>query len=136
MEVSVRPLAEPDLEEADRTYRLAFGTFFGLPNPRAFGGDSDGVRGRWLADPAATLGAYSANRLVGSNFAANWGSAAYFGPLTVHPDFWNQGVAKKLIGPTLTFSTVGELSIKVYIPFPIAQGTWDSTKHLAFGPGF
>jgi RimJ/RimL family protein N-acetyltransferase len=27
----------------------------------------------------------------------NWGSFGFFGPLSVHPDFWNQGVAKELI---------------------------------------
>jgi hypothetical protein len=39
MEIEVRPLREPDLDDADRIFRLAFGTFIGLPDPLAFGGD-------------------------------------------------------------------------------------------------
>ncbi|MBV8588321.1 MAG: GNAT family N-acetyltransferase [Verrucomicrobia bacterium] len=101
MDISVRQLRESDLDEADRIFRLAFGTFIGLPNPSDFAGDADFVRSRWTTDPSASFGAYSDTRLLGSNFAANWGSVAIFGPLTVHPDFWNQGVAKKLLGRTL-----------------------------------
>jgi hypothetical protein len=36
--------------------------------------------------------------LVGSNFMANWGSVGVLGPLTVHPDLWNKGVAKIYYG--------------------------------------
>ena len=38
--------------------------------------------------------------LVGSNFVTHWGSVGYFGPLTVHPDFWDRGVAQKLLEPS------------------------------------
>jgi hypothetical protein len=31
--VYVRPLAEEDLDEADRICRVAFGTFLGVPEP-------------------------------------------------------------------------------------------------------
>jgi hypothetical protein len=37
-------------------------------------GDADLVKTRWLADPSAAFGAYSDGELIGSNFAANWGS--------------------------------------------------------------
>lgn len=36
-DVVVRPLEEDDLPEADRTMRLAFGTFLGLPDRRVRG---------------------------------------------------------------------------------------------------
>jgi hypothetical protein len=39
-DVVVRPLEEADLPEADRTMRLAFGTFLGLPDPSGFLGDA------------------------------------------------------------------------------------------------
>jgi hypothetical protein len=29
---------------------------------------------------------------------ANWGSVGVLGPLTVHPDLWNKGVAKIYYG--------------------------------------
>ncbi len=97
MNILVRPLREPDLPLADRIFRLAFGTFNGLPDPLRFGGDIDKIRTRWLADPGAAFGAEVGGGLVGSNFVTHWGSVGYFGPLTVHPDFWDRGVGQKLL---------------------------------------
>ena len=108
MDIRVRLLTEPDLPVADRIFRLAFGTFNGLPDPLQHGGDSDKIRTRWLADPGAAFGAEVDGELVGSNFVTHWGSVGYFGPLTVHPDFWDRGVAQKLLEPTLAlFETWG-----------------------------
>jgi GNAT superfamily N-acetyltransferase len=101
MNVLVKALPEMDLAEADRIFRIAFGTFLGLPNPIEFFGDADYVRTRWRADPSTAFGAYLGNELVGSNFATRWGSVAFFGPLTVRPDLWDQGIGKQLLGPTL-----------------------------------
>ena len=99
--IAIRPLREDDLGEADRIMRLAFGTFLGLPDPLAFMGDAGYVRTRWRADPAAALAAEAGGELVGSNFAANWGSFGFFGPLTVRPDLWDRGVARRLLEPTM-----------------------------------
>jgi GNAT superfamily N-acetyltransferase len=99
--IEIRALAERDLDEADRIFRLAFGTFLGMRDPSVFMGDADLVRTRWRADPSAALGAYADGALVGSNFAASWGSFAFFGPLTVRPELWNQGVARALLEPTM-----------------------------------
>ena len=44
MNVLVNPLPATDLTEADRIFRVAFGTFLGLPNPIEFFGDADYVR--------------------------------------------------------------------------------------------
>src|SRR5205823_12554357 len=92
--VAVRPLQEDDLAEADRVMRLAFGTFLGLPDPGAFAGDADYVRTRWRASPGACFAAEAGGELVGSNFATNWGSVGFFGPLTVRPDYWERGVGR------------------------------------------
>ncbi|MFZ5450087.1 MAG: GNAT family N-acetyltransferase [Thermodesulfobacteriota bacterium] len=97
----IRPLQETDLPLADRIFRLAFGTFNGLPNPLEFGGDLDKIRSRWLADPNAAFGAEVNGTLVGSNFVTRWGSVGYFGPLTVDPDYWDQGIGQKLLDPSL-----------------------------------
>lgn len=94
-EVIVRPLTESDLGAADRIFRTAFGTFIGLDPPEQFGGDSDYVRTRWKADPAAALGAGVGGQLVGSNFAARWGSVGSFGPLTVAPQNWDSAVGQR-----------------------------------------
>jgi GNAT superfamily N-acetyltransferase len=102
IKIKIRQLAESDLHAADRMFRLAFGTFFGLPDPMTFFGDTDYVKTRFFADPTSTLAAESANgELVGFNFVVNWGSVGYFGPLVVHPDYWDQGIAKQLLEPTI-----------------------------------
>ena len=99
--VTVRPLEEGDLDEADRIIRLAFGTFLGLPDPAAFMGDADYVRSRWAAEPGAALAAESDGRLVGSNFVTRWGSVGFFGPLTIDPAWWDRGVARALLAETM-----------------------------------
>jgi GNAT superfamily N-acetyltransferase len=101
MKVSMGLLEEKDLAAADRIFRLAFGTFTGHPQPEKFGGDIDKISTRWLADPAAAFGAKVDGELVASIFVTHWGSVGYFGPLTVRPDFWDMGIAQKLLEPTM-----------------------------------
>lgn len=100
-EITIRPLVESDLAAADSIVRLAFGTFLGIPDPLQFMGDADYARTRWKADPSAVLAAEQDGKLIGSNFATNWGSFGFFGPLTIHPDYWNRGVAQQLLAPTM-----------------------------------
>lgn len=100
-DVVVRPLTEDDLGEADRIFRVAFGTFVGLPEPERFAGDADYVRSRWRAGPAAALAAEVDGRLAGSNFAANWGSVGFFGPLTVAPEHWDRAIGQRLLDSTM-----------------------------------
>ena len=102
MNIEIRALDPQDLPEADHIFRLAFGTFLGLAEPLTFMGDADLVSTRWRAAPAASLGAYvDKTTLVGSNFMANWGSFGFFGPLTVLPALWDQGVAQRLLAATM-----------------------------------
>lgn len=100
-DILVRPLQESDLPAADQTMRMAFGTFIGLPDPATFMGDANYVKTRWLADPAAAFGAEVGAEFIGSNFAINWGSIGFFGPLTIRPDHWDQGVGKRLMEPIM-----------------------------------
>jgi len=97
--VVIRPLTEADLVDADRVFRVAFGTFLRAPDPRQFSGDAEFVRTRWHADNHAAFAAVREGRLVG--FLTNWGSVGFFGPLTVDPACWNQGIAKRLMEPTV-----------------------------------
>lgn len=101
MNIEIRPLQQSDLPEADRIFRLAFGTFLALPDPMQFAGDANYVGTRWRAAPQAALGAYAGDALVGSNFATRWGSFGFFGPLTVLPRYWGQGVAQQLLAATM-----------------------------------
>src|SRR6266536_1873139 len=122
--LSVHPLREEELPAADRIVRLAFGTFLGLPDPLTFMGDAAYVRPRWTADPEAALGAFVDGELVGSNFVANWGSVGFFGPLTVRPDLWNAGIARRLLEPTMAlFERWGTAHAGLFT-FP------HSTKHI------
>src|SRR5262245_18216176 len=101
IDIAVRRLQERDLTAADHIMRLAFGTFLGLPEPAAFMGDANYVRPRWFADPTAAFGAEVGGELIGSNFATNWGSVGFFGPLTIRPDLWDRGIGKRLMEPIM-----------------------------------
>ena len=101
MEFIVRSLRKEELQTADHIMRVAFGTFMGVPDPSSFGEGMDHVRTRWLANPNAAFGAETGGELVGSIFAAKWGSFGFFGPLTVRPDLWDRGIAKLLLEPTM-----------------------------------
>lgn len=101
MNIVVRAMRESDLGEADTVFRLAFGTFLGLQNPTEFAGDADYVRSRFAAFPDRAFVAERGGEVLGSIFAARWGSFAFLGPLTTRPDCWDQGVAKRLLEPVL-----------------------------------
>jgi len=118
-------LREPDLAEAARIVRRAFGTFLGAPDPETFWSDRDYVYGRWCAPHVAALGATLDGRLVGSNFATKWGSVGFFGPLSVRPDLQERGVARALLAATMQqFDAWGTRHVGL---FTFAQ----STKHVA-----
>ena len=44
---------------------------------------------------------YQVGRLAGSNFAANWGSVGFFGPLTVAPEYWDRAIGQRLLDATM-----------------------------------
>ena len=96
MKIAIRPLAEADIERAEHVCRLAFGTFFGLPDPLSFRGDGALVRPRFLTDPSGVLVAETEDGIVGSGLVTNWGSVGLLGPLTVHPDRWSAGIGRRL----------------------------------------
>jgi hypothetical protein len=99
--IQVRPLRANELGEADQVMRIAFGTFLGLPEPLSFMGDAAYVRPRWHQDPSAAFAAEVDGRLAGTNFAANWGSVGFFGPLSIRPDLWDRKIGQKLMEPVL-----------------------------------
>lgn len=135
-EVSISPLQENQLEEADRIMRLAFGTFLGLPDPMSFMGDAGYVRARWQADPSAALAAEADGELVGSNFATNWGSFGFFGPLTVRPDLWDRGVARRLLERTMAlFEQWGTRHAGLFT-FPQSPKHLGLYQSFGFWPGF
>lgn len=123
-DVLVRGMRETDLEEADRVFRTAFGSFFGLPEPMEFTGDAGYISSRFNAHPERAFVAERAGELVGSVFAARWGSFASLGPLTTRPDCWDQGIGKRLMEPVMDrFSAWGVTLAGLYT---VAQ----SAKHV------
>jgi GNAT superfamily N-acetyltransferase len=99
--IKVGPLKESELEEAGRIVQLAFGTFLGLPNPLDFMGDRNLMTPRWRSPHVKVIAARDGDRLIGSNVATRWGSFAFFGPLTVLPEYWDRGVAQRLLEATM-----------------------------------
>lgn len=123
MQIKIRTLQEVEIPEASRIFRLAFGTFIGLPNPLEFYSDADFIKHRWKTNPSAAFAAEIDGKLVGTNIACRWGSVGFFGPLTVHPDYWNQGIAQQLIEKVM--SKFEQWNIKQAGLFTFA----DSSKH-------
>jgi GNAT superfamily N-acetyltransferase len=99
--IRVGLLKASELEEADRIVRLAFGTFLGMPDPMAFMGDRDFLGPRMRSKNVKALAARDGGRLIGSNLVTRWGCFGFFGPLTVLPEYWDHGVAQKLIEATM-----------------------------------
>jgi len=100
--IKVSLLKESEVDEAGRILRLAFGTFLGLPNPLDFMGDRDLMTPRWHSTHVKVIAAREGGRLIGSNVATRWGSFGFFGPLTVLPEYWERGVAQRLLEATMT----------------------------------
>jgi predicted N-acetyltransferase YhbS len=121
----VSKLDERDLPEAARIVRLAFGTFRGAPDPDKFWADRDYVYGRRHAAHVASFGATLDGKLVGSNFATNWGSVGFLGPLSVRPDLQERGIARALLAKTMEqFDTWNTRHVGLFT-FP------HSAKHIA-----
>lgn len=125
MSITVRPLQAEDLPEADRICRVAFGTFLGLPDPTQMFGDADYVKTRFRAAPSLALAAEVDGRLAGSAFVAVWGSVGFFGPVSVRPDLWDQGVARRLLDGAMTLFDRHGVRQRGLFTFP------QSAKHVS-----
>ncbi len=100
--IKIGPLKRSELEEANRIVSVAFGTFLGAPNPAEFMGDRHFLKSRWKSPHVEAIAAREGGRLIGSNVVTRWGSFGFFGPLTVLPEYWDRGVAKRLLEATIT----------------------------------
>jgi GNAT superfamily N-acetyltransferase len=136
MELAIRALSESELPAADRIFRLAFGTFLGLPDPLRFAGDTDYVGTRWRTDPESTFAAIDGDDLLGSNFATRWGSFGFFGPLSVRPDLWERGVAKRLLAATMDRFEAWHLAHAGLFTFPHSAKHVGLYHHFGFYPRF
>lgn len=135
-DVTVRPLLEADLAAADEIVRTAFGTFIGLPEPRAFMGDAAFVRPRWRANPAGAFAAQVRDTLVGSNFATRWGSFGFFGPLSVRPELWDRGIGKRLLAPVMECFESWQVTHAGLFTFAHSPKHIGLYQHFGFWPRF
>lgn len=122
--VAIRPLRAADLAGADRVYRLAFGTQFGLADPMQFRGDTAIIRSRWTMDPRPCFVAVVGDRVVGSVVGMDWGSAFILGPLTVAPADANRGIGRQLMTAATAFVAERGISLAALYTLP------NSAKHL------
>lgn len=119
------------IEQANKIMKLAFGTFLGLPESVSFIGDADYAHTRYHADPSAALVAEINGNIVGSNFLLHWGSVGVFGPLSVHPELWDKGVAKRLLEETMNIFT--KWQIRHAGLFTFAQSAKNVNLYQKFG---
>ena len=131
--IKVGALRADELEEASRILRLAFGTFLSLPNPMDFMGDWDFVTPRWRAHNTKILAARENGKLIGSSIATRWGLFAFFGPITVLPEYWNHGVAQQLLKATMKVFDGWACGAAPCSRFRTVPGTWVSTRNSAIG---
>ena len=123
-DTAIRSMLDGDVDEADRVMRLAFGTWLGVPDPMTVFGDSDILRARYRANAGGAFVAERGGEIVGAVYATRWGSYAYFGPLCVRPDNWDQGIGGRLLEPVMDlFAAWG---VRQSALFTFAQ----STKHV------
>lgn len=94
--VTVRPLSERDLPDAQRIIHSAFGTFLGVPDLENFWFPPY-AHTRFGAEHIASFAAERDGELLGSNFATRWGSVGFFGPLSTRPDLWDAGIGQRLV---------------------------------------
>jgi GNAT superfamily N-acetyltransferase len=122
--IKVGPLKESEVEEAGRIVQVAFATFLRLPNPSDFMGGRDFITPRWRSSHVKVIAAREDGRLIGSNVVTRWGSFGFFGPLTVLPEYWDRGVAQRLLEGTMTIFDKWGVRHTGLFTFP------HSTKHV------
>jgi predicted N-acetyltransferase YhbS len=93
VDIEVRPLRAADVDAADDIFRDAFSTVLGAGVHR----DTELMRTRFRAQHTAALAAYLDGEVAGSTLVTRWGSVAYFGPLSVSPKLWGQGIGTRLV---------------------------------------
>ncbi|HTZ76765.1 MAG TPA: hypothetical protein VMC10_02595, partial [Stellaceae bacterium] len=64
--VAIRPMGAPDVAEAARIFRLAFGTFMKAPDLARFRADIGMVETRFATEPELALVAETEGRVIGS----------------------------------------------------------------------
>lgn len=97
VQIEVRALAEADLPAARNCNRTAFAAFLGLPDPSAFRPGADVIGPRWRAWPEGALAIDVDGELAAVGLMMHWGGVCILGPLTVLPEYWGSGLARRIM---------------------------------------
>jgi predicted N-acetyltransferase YhbS len=127
---TIRAMRQKDLDTADRIYRVAFGTRFGLPDPSQFRGDAQAVRTRWATDASTAFVAEIDDTIVGGACAMDWGSVLIVGPIFVHPDQSGRGIARMLVAKMVELADARAAKLSGLFTFP------ESATHLRLYESF
>ncbi|HUT51696.1 MAG TPA: GNAT family N-acetyltransferase [Alphaproteobacteria bacterium] len=95
--IELRQLGGDDIAEAARCDRTAFAAFLGLPGPDHFRPGADVIGPRLRAWPEASFAITDDGRLAGIALMMRWGSIAIVGPVTIFPEDWGKGHARRLM---------------------------------------
>jgi GNAT superfamily N-acetyltransferase len=121
---SVVALNKSDLSQASELIRLAFATYIGVAEPGEFWNDRDYVHNRWNAPHSRWFKAMIEERMVGVLCVSRWGSSAVVGPVAVHPDCWDSGIARQLMTAAVRQIDEWAVTHAGLMTFP------DSPKHI------
>ena len=102
LDLDVRPLREGDLDAADRRHATCVRYVHWTSGARDIHGRRR-FRAHALANRSVrrVCGRALPAEIVGSNFATQWGSVGFFGPLTIRPDLWDRGIGQRLMEPVM-----------------------------------
>ena len=136
-EIVVRQLRETDLVEADRVVRVAFGTFFGLPDPINFMGDAgicsialaNGSQGGLCGGCRRKAGGFEFRRKLGQ-FRIFWAVDDRAGVLGSRNSQATDGSDDGML------STGGARNMPAFSLSRTARSTSDSIRSSASGRGF
>lgn len=134
--ITVQQLKEDQVDDADRIFRLAFGTFMGMENPEGNFPDVNLVRTRYRTSPDSFFGAENEGKLLGSNYVTNWGSVGFFGPLTVHPEHWDSGVGSRLMEPVVEKLDQWDAKVAGLFTFPHSPKHHGLYQKFGFWPQY
>lgn len=93
----VRALGADEAAAADTLFRMAFGTFLGLPDPLAFRPGAAIFAHRLAMYSDGVFAIEQDGRLVGAAVANCWGKVGVVGPVVVAPSHWKHGVGRLLV---------------------------------------
>ena len=122
--VTIEPLTEAHLADARRCNRAAFSAFLGISEPDLFRPQADVIGPRWRGWPDGCLALKSDGALAGVALMMRWGRVCILGPLTIFPEHWSHGYARRLMTALIAIVDAGDFAFTGLFTHP------QSPKHV------